>query len=117
MSENAKLVEFNGTAQEVSELAQIAKDTQKILAEEHHIKISLADAIPTIVYAFIHRATQFLDENKEKESDRTVNLMNLIEIGVTYRESGDGEKSGNFTPFLQPGTIMKTIIKSDEDEE
>jgi len=114
-SENAKLIEFNGTAQEKADLERIANDCQAILEKEHSIKISLAKAIPTIVYEFIYSAAKFLEQNRDKDSDRVVNLMNLIEMGITYRESpDDSEKGGNFTPFLQPGTILKTIIKSDE---
>lgn len=113
-SENAKLVDFKGTAKELKDISEIAKITQEVLEKERHISISLADAIPTIAYEFMYSVAQFLDKNKDKNSDTVVNVMNLLEMGVTYRESDDGEKDGNFTPFIQPGTIFKTVIKSDD---
>lgn len=115
MAENAKLIEFNGTAQEVADLMTIAKETQEILKNEHKINISLADAIPTIGYVFLYATAKFLERNRDKDRDVIVNLMNMIEMGITYRESpDDSEKSGNFTPFVQAGTTLKTIIKSDD---
>lgn len=112
---NAKLIEFNGTAKEVADIASIAKEAQDILKNEHKINISLADGIPTIVYVFLHCCAKFLERNRDKDEDVTINVMNMIEMGITYRESpDDSEKSGNFTPFVQAGTELKTIIKSDD---
>ena len=113
-AENAKLIELTGTRQEIAQIEAISKNAQEILANEHHISISHAGAIPTIAYTFLYSAAQFLDQNKSTTNDIIINLMNLIEMGVTYRESDDGEKDGNFVPFIQPGTIFKTVIKSDE---
>lgn len=113
-SENAKLVDFKGTPKEMKDLSEIAEMTQKVLKNECHINITMAEAIPTIAYEFLYSVAQFLDKNKDQNTDTVVNIMNLLEMGVTYRESDDGEKDGNFTPFIQPGTIFKTLIKSDE---
>ena len=112
--EFAKLVELTGTRKEVAIINEIAERAQETLKEQRHINISLASAIPSIVYEFLYSAAQYLDKNKSTDEDTVLNLMNLIEIGVTYRESDDGEKDGNFVPFIQPGTIFKTVIKSDE---
>lgn len=110
----AQLKDFNGTKAEVERLNDISKITQKVLKDERHINITMAEAIPTIVYEFLHVTAEWLEKNKSTDEDVIVNLMNLMDIGVTYRESEDGEKTGNFTPFIQAGTIFKTIIKSDE---
>lgn len=112
--ENAKLIELTGTRKEVATITAIAEHAQETLKREHNIDITLAAAIPTIAYEFLYSAAQFLDKEKSTDSDTTVNIMNLIEMGVTFRESDDGEKEGNFVPFIQPGTIFKTVIKSDE---
>jgi len=112
--EAAKLIELTGTTQEIKHINDIAENAQEVLKSKRNIDISMAAAIPTIVYEFLYSATQFLDKNKSTTSDVILNLMNLIEMGVTYRESEDGEKDGNFVPFIQPGTIFKTVIKSDE---
>lgn len=113
-SENAKLIELTGSRQEIAAINAISDHAQETLKREHKIDISLAGAIPTIVYEFLYSTAQFLDKNKSVTNDTVINLMNLIEMGVTYRESDDAEKDGNFVPFIQPGTIFKTIIKSDE---
>lgn len=111
---NAKLVDFNGTSKERGTIAEISEIAQKVLKNERNINITMAQAIPTIAYEFIYACAQWLEKNKSVDTDTMVNLMNLLEMGVTYREAEDGEKSGNFTPYLQPGTILKTVIKSDE---
>lgn len=113
-SEHAKLIELTGTRKEIAAINAISEQAQETLKNEHKIDISLASAIPTIAYEFLYAAAQYLDKNKTTTSDTTINLMNLIEMGVTYRESDDAEKDGNFVPFIQPGTIFKTIIKSDD---
>lgn len=114
MSEKAKLIEITGSRKEIATIKSIAENARDILQNEHNIDITLADAIPTIAYEFLYSAAQFLDKNKSTDSETTVNIMNLLEMGVTYRESEDGEKEGNFVPFIMPGTIFKTVIKSDE---
>lgn len=115
MSEtSAKLVEFNGTSQEKKAIEEIAKIAQKVLRDERKINITMHEAIPTIAYEVLYATIQFLEKNKKADEDISVNFMNLFELGVTYRGSEDGEKEGNFTPYLQPGVVMKTVIKSDE---
>lgn len=112
--EAAKLIDITGTAQEIKNITDISEMAQEILRDKHNIDISVAKALPTIVYEFLYSCAMFLDKNKSTSSDTILNLMNLIEMGVTYRESDEGEKDGNFVPFIQPGTIFKTVIKSDE---
>lgn len=112
--EFAKFVELTGTRKEVAAITEIAERTQESLKTQRNINISMASAIPSIAYEFLFNVAQYLDRNKSTSEDTVLNLMNLIEIGVTYRESDDGEKDGNFVPFIQPGTIFKTVIKSDE---
>ena len=111
---NAKLLDFNGTATEKKFNAEIAEAAQKYLKNEHNINITMSDAIPTIVYGYLYCAAQLLEKNKTPDEDLIINVMNFMEMGVTFRESDDGEKSGNFVPFITPGTIFKTVIKSDE---
>ena len=115
MSEaSAKLVEFNGTSQEKKAIEEIAKIAQKVLKDERKINVSMYEAVPTIAYEVMYAIIQYLEKNKKADEDISVNFMNLFELGVTYRGSDDGEKEGNFTPYVQPGVIMKTVIKSDE---
>ena len=113
-NENAQLIEMTGTRQENEAVLKIAKMAQEKLINDRKISISMSEAIPTIVHDFLYCVAQYLDKNKSTSSDVNINLMNLIEMGVTFRESDDGEKDGNFVPYIVPGTIFKTLIKSDE---
>lgn len=111
MSEqSAKLIEIRDDKKPIGE---ISEKTQKILAQEHHIKISLAEAIPTIAYVFLREAINYLNKNKASGQDVEINLMQLFDMGISFRES-DGEKEGNFTPYLTPGQEFKLLVKNDE---
>lgn len=109
--DSAKLVVFKENVKEISEISVMA---QKILEEERNITISKAEAIPTIVYEFMISMFSYMGKEKSIDKDIMINLMHLFDFGITYRESEDGEKDGNFTPFMNPGQVCKTIIKSDE---
>lgn len=107
----AKLVVFKENVKEINEISEMA---QKVLDEERNITISQASAIPTIVYEFMTAMFSYMGKEKSVDKDVMINLMHLFDFGITYRDSEDGEKDGNFTPFMNPGQICKTIIKSDE---
>ena len=55
-----------------------------------------------------------LSKEKSMDVDTEINLMDVLTVGISYRESEDGEKDGNFTPYAIPGQVFKTTIKSDE---
>lgn len=107
---NAKLITLNTNKKEIEAICESA---QKVLDSENNISISNALGIATIVYEFLNAAGRYLDENKDKNSEVSINLMEMLEIGVSYRESDDGEKEGNFTPFVIPGQALRTAIKDD----
>lgn len=106
----AKLIEITKNREELLGIAKIAKD---ILDDNYNIKISLSDAIPTIVYVFMENMYQYLRDNKSQDTNITIDFMGLMELGITYRYSEDGEKEGNFTPFIVPGPTCKIMIKDD----
>lgn len=114
---NAKLIEFNATAAEVADMNDTAEMAQEMLKTVNNINITRKEAIPTISYTHIEAIVKKLDKIKSKDKDVSVNFMNLFEIGITYRPSEDGEKEGNYVPFIRPLSILKTMIKSDEDTE
>ena len=118
MSEkSAKLVDFNGSPEDNKALSEIAKMAQKMLKEEYNILVTMPEAINTIAYAAMLSTAMYLDKHKQVNETTAINFLNFMTIGTTYRESEDGEKEGNFTPFLQAGTIFKTLIKSDDTTE
>lgn len=101
----------------VEEIKKIAQRAQILLDEEHNINIPLPEAVPTIAYVFMKSAIMYLNENKEKGTDISLNLMQLMDIGITYRGNDEAEKDGNFTPSLVPGQEFKLLIKDDGDTE
>lgn len=118
MSEkNAKLIDFNGSPEDSKALSEIGKLAQKMLKEENNIYVSMPEALNTITYVTLLAAARYLDKNKVAGETTALNFLNFMTMGITYRESEDGEKDGNFTPFIQPGTIFKTFIKSDDTTE
>lgn len=111
---NAKLIDWNGDPKDMKAVSEINEMAQKMLKEECKIVISDPKAFPSIVFEYLTAIAKYLEKNKVPGEGASVNFMNFATFGVTYRESEDGEKEGNFTPYIQPGTILKTYIKSDE---
>jgi len=112
--DNSRLIEIR---ENVKEISKIADRAAKYLDEENRITITHSLAIPTIVYAFMREAINFLTENKVVGSDIEINLMQLLDLGISYRENDEAEKEGNFTPYARPGQEFKLLVKSDEDTE
>jgi hypothetical protein len=109
--ENARLIEIR---QNEKEIQKIAERAQKFLDEENHIVISHAQAIPTIAYAFLRETINFLNENKSAGNDIEINVMQLLDLGISHRESDDAEKEGNFTPYARAGQEFKLLVKDDD---
>jgi len=116
MSENARLIEIRENEKEITKIAERA---QKALDTENNILITHSAAIPTIAYAFLKEAVVFLNENKAVGANIEINLMQLLDLGISHREPDDDstEKDGNFTPYSRPGQEFKLLVKSDEDTE
>lgn len=112
--ENARLIEIR---EDEKELIKIAKDAQDILDKDHKILISMHDAIPTICYVYLKEVIKYLDSHKVTGSNISLNMMQLFDMGVSYRENVNAEKEENFTPFLTPGQEFKLTSKADEEEE
>ena len=92
---------------------KIAETAQAVLDKEHNIVISNSDAIPTIVYQFLKVTIAELNKMKKPGEDVEINLMHLLDLGITCRESDDEEKEANFTPYCTPGQEFKLAIKDD----
>jgi hypothetical protein len=114
MSKNAKLIELRDNEKEILKIADRAA---KFLEAEHNIVITPAQAIPTIAYAFLREAIGFVNENKAAGTDYELNLMQLIDLGVSHRSNEEAEKEGNYTPYTRPGQEFKLLVKDDEDTE
>lgn len=113
----AQLIELRENAAEIQE---IADRTAKVLDREHGVIIGDKTAVlPTIVHAFLSTATSFLAEHKPSEPGQSVeiNLMQLLDIGISFDADEDAEKEGNYTPYLRPGQEMKLLVKDDNNTE
>lgn len=114
MSKNAKLIEIRENEKEIT---KIAEEAAKYLETENNIVVSHALAIPTISYAFLRSAIGYLNTHKAAGSDIELNLMQLLDLGVSYRENEEAEKEGNFTPYARPGQEFKLLVKDDDETE
>lgn len=101
-----KLVEVRESVEEIS---KIASDAQICLNENYNISVSMAAGVTTITYWFLRACIDYLNTNKVTKKDIELDLMGLINLGVTYRE-GDAEKDANFTPFVTPGNELLAIV-------
>lgn len=112
MSANAKFIEVRENETEISAIAAAA---HTLLTDEFNINVRVADAIPTIAYAFLRASAAHVASNKPVEPGETyeINLFQLLDLGVSYQEGEDGEKDGNYTPFTNAGQEFKLIIKDD----
>lgn len=113
-TKNAKLIEIRENEKEIN---HIAENAAKLLETENNIVISQPAAIPTIAHAFLREAINYLAANKTTGGDIELNLMQLLDVGISYRENDEAEKEGNFTPYATPGQEFKLLIKDDEDTE
>jgi hypothetical protein len=95
------------------EIGKICENTSIILEEKNRIKIPRADAIATIAYQFILETMNYLNKNKQVGKDTEINMMQLFDIGISHQTVEDGEKEGNFVPFIRPGQEFKLLVKDD----
>lgn len=109
-----KLIEIR---EDEKAIMTIAERAQKYLDAEHKITITHEQIIPTIVYGFLREAINFLNEQKSGSEEVELNLMQLLDIGISYRENEESEKEGNYTPYARPGQEFKLLVKDDEDTE
>ncbi len=94
----------------------IMEAAQKALEAEHNIKIAPPKAIATIGYQFIKQAIIATAAASEQGAIVEKNLFNLLTIGIEHSDI-EGEKDGNFVPFVEAGQEMKLLVKSDGDTE
>lgn len=113
-----KMVSVNENAKEIAEICETVQD---ILNKENGVKITCKEAVATVAYQFLLTAIKKLGEMKEKDAEVSLNLFELIEIGIAHQTMEDDENDGNFVPFLMPGVAFKIESKDDdsydEDEE
>lgn len=99
------------------EIQKINERAQKLLLDQFGVDVTSATGIPTIAYAFFVSAMAFVNERKAPGTDYSLNILQLFELGVSHRETEEGEKEGNYTPFIIPGPEFKIIVKDDSETE
>lgn len=98
------------------EIELIAQKTCEILSAEHGISITEQAAAGTVAYVFLKQAIKFVSENRQENTEVVINLFQLLDVGVSHEEV-DGEKDGNYVPFVAPGQEFKLLVKSDDGTE
>jgi len=120
MASNKEDAVFLEIRENQKEINKICERAHKALISEHNINVTHAPAIATIAYRFLQQTIAYLNEKKTPGEDISVNVMQLFDMGISYRENDEGEKTGNFTPYMIPGQEYKLMVKDDgetEDEE
>lgn len=114
MANTANLIEIR---ENQTEIMNIAKYAQKYLEAENNIHVTHHEVIPTIAFAFFRGMIDHLNQNKTPGRDVEINVLDLFDIGIAYRENEEAEKEGNFTPFMRPGQEFKLLVKDDDQTE
>lgn len=115
------------------ELEEIAERAGIILSEENHIDMVINNEpnytpLITFAYSFMSETISYL-EKKVKETIRDndqidgsekdeieglkneINVFDLFTIGISFKEFEDGEKDGNFTPYVVPGPEFINLLE------
>ena len=85
------------------EIREIANATQDYLGElDHNLKrLKCWDVIPRVVIEFIHASfTKLSKDDAMKEGQSSIIIGDIMEIGIQYMSTTDGDKFGNLTPFI-----------------
>lgn len=99
------------------EIMDICENTHAILVQNHNIKISNAEAYPTIVSVFLKEVVNKLKEMRHPNEDISINLFNIIEMGISQEIMEEDENDGNIVPYCIPGVVFKADVKNDADSE
>jgi len=111
-----KRMELIESTNNADEIKAIAIRTQDMLKNEYNAYVSDWVAVALVSATFMKAAAEYLSEEKSPDENVILNMFDLFDFGVTHRES-DGEKDGNYTPFLAPRPALKTLMKDDNDTE
>lgn len=84
------------------EILEVAEKSSKELYQNHKIKITNFEGIPTMVSVVFQELFKFVGENPDTE----INFMELFGVGK------DDEGL-----FMYPGPGMKLLVKSDDETE
>lgn len=115
MSKDVKFLELIGSEKQKTIMKDICERTCATLKNEYVIKISKPNTVLPIVYSFLQHTVGALNEMKEVDSEATISLFDIIEMGVSHITDEDDEGSGNYTPMCAPGIQFKLDVKNDED--
>lgn len=86
------------------EIRLIAEETQKYMIELNPDvkRIKIWEAIPRMVIEFIRASfTKLSRADAVKDGESSVVLGDLMELGIQYMATSDGDKFGNITPIVR----------------
>lgn len=103
------LVEFR---QDKEFMMQIAAEAKKEIHKKYFLKVDNdSSVLPTVVYCFMLSTIGYLNRHKQIGDTVSINLLDMMHIGIHWAEDEDAEKEGNFVPFIIPGKIFQEIVE------
>lgn len=111
---NAKFIEIRENTVEITKAAEAACE---ILCDDYNIAINHAQGIPTIAYAFIKEAIEYMSEQKKDGEDTRLNLFDLITLGINFTDTEEDEKLNNFEPTVMAGPELNKLIEAASETE
>lgn len=103
------LVEFR---QDEAIMMEIAAQTKKEIESKYYLRVeSESHKLPTVIYCFMLSTIAHLNRNKRVGETASVNLMDLMTVGIHWAEDEEAEKEGNFVPFIMPGKTFFEILE------
>ena len=82
-------------------------EDEKVELEESHFHI-VSDKIYKGLFLY-------LKSKRSKKKDVSINLFNLLTLGLNYEEAEEGEKQGNYVPYIEMGSRMAELLNVTED--
>jgi hypothetical protein len=95
------LLDISDNRKEIREIAQLTQDYMVELNPDVK-RIKIWEAIPRIVIEFIHASfTKLSKTDAMKNGESSLVLGDIMEIGIQYMATSDGDKAGNLTPIIR----------------
>lgn len=94
-------------------LLDVCEKTQLHLLRNWNIKLQKANAMLPIVREFLYNVITKLNDMKVEDGEVSINLFDILELGIAHQINEEDEGSGNFVPSLVASPVYKMLIKDD----
>lgn len=95
------MLDISDNRKEIREIAQVTQDYMVEMNPDVK-RIKIWEAIPRIVIEFIHASfTKLSKTDAMKNGESSLTLGDIMEVGIQYMATSDGDKAGNLTPIIR----------------